>query len=485
MTEADDFCEPSGKISLIREITPAPKSEIGLFSSIYSYIALSSETANQRIPTQEEQEYIKIAKLCIKECCLEQLIIDSKFLQSEALYGLIQGLIATSKGPDGHKSLGMSYNEDASVFFFELLIKVVIQNRDRITALWSYARDHLYMLIMSASSCDYPYLLTRAVTGLLRLASCLMRNEEMAPMILDSLRMLLLLKPTLLFRISKHISTGLFELLKTSAQNIHTESDWDVIFTLLECVGAGAIPPKIGDDQNWERGAKSDGALSSEEDNCVSDRGYTSDSELSKNSTKPSPDTPKQTSSEENWAIINKDQIPPTSEIKNSNIVNAELNVRLLPHSPDALVKCWECLAFIVRDVAHITPYNFQSCIRCIRTFVEATLHGSIRKKFKGLNKDARRKKANLRKRENDINSKKVNKCDDSDSDDLPEGYQFIAIQLLDLMHTLHTRTAHIFRWWAEEGADPPVMSLWAHGWKPLLQGIARLCCDNRIEVSF
>lgn len=464
---------------MVREITPAPKSDIGLFSSIYSYIALSSETANQRIPTAEEQEYIKIAKACIKECCLEQLIIDSKFLQSEALYGLIQGLIASSKGPDGHKSLGMSYNEDASVFFFEFFIKVFIQNRDRITTLWSYARDHLYMLIMSASSCDYPYLLTRAVTGLLRLASCLMRNEEMAPMILDSLRMLLLLKPTLLFRISKHISTGLFELLKTSAQNIHTESDWDVIFTLLECVGAGAIPPKIGEDHNWERGAKSDGALSSEEDNCVSDRGYTSDSELSRSSTKLSPDSPKQG---HHWTLINKDQIS-TSEVINTNI-KAELDVRLLPHSPDALVKCWECLAFIVRDVAHITPYNFQSCIRCIRTFVEATLHGSIRKKFKTINKETRRKKNNLRKRENFVNNKKASVCDDSDSDDLPEGYQFIAIQLLDLMHTLHTRTAHIFRWWAEEGADPPVMSLWAHGWKPLLQGIARLCCDNRVEVS-
>lgn len=28
-----------------------------------------------------------------------------------------------------------------------------------------------------------------------------------------------------------------------SAQNIHTEGDWDIVFTLLECVGAGAIPP--------------------------------------------------------------------------------------------------------------------------------------------------------------------------------------------------------------------------------------------------
>lgn len=28
-----------------------------------------------------------------------------------------------------------------------------------------------------------------------------------------------------------------------SAQNIHTEGDWDIVFTLLECVGAGAVPP--------------------------------------------------------------------------------------------------------------------------------------------------------------------------------------------------------------------------------------------------
>lgn len=56
--------------------------------------------------------------------------------------------------------------------------------------------------------------------------------------------------------------------------------------------------------------------------------------------------------------------------------------------------------------------------------------------------------------------------------------------QLLDLMHTLHTRTAQIFRWWAEEGGDVAQgVSLWTQGWCPLLQGIARLCCDTRRQV--
>lgn len=40
--------------------------------------------------------------------------------------------------------------------------------------------------------------------------------------------------------IDDHLFT--IEIFDFSAQNIHTESDWDIIFTLLECVGAGAIP---------------------------------------------------------------------------------------------------------------------------------------------------------------------------------------------------------------------------------------------------
>jgi hypothetical protein len=46
----------------------------------------------------------------------------------------------------------------------------------------------------------------------------------------------------------------------------------------------------------------------------------------------------------------------------------------LQAHDTHALVKCVESLAFVVRDVAHITPYNFENCVRCIRTFVEASI---------------------------------------------------------------------------------------------------------------
>lgn len=42
---------------------------------------------------------------------------------------MFQALIHASYGPEGHFSLGTSYNEDTAVFFLELILKVVIQNR--------------------------------------------------------------------------------------------------------------------------------------------------------------------------------------------------------------------------------------------------------------------------------------------------------------------------------------------------------------------
>ncbi|GFG39058.1 hypothetical protein Cfor_02589 [Coptotermes formosanus] len=390
MVEAEDFIEPSGKISLMREETPLQKTETGLLSSLYSYIALSSDPSAQKVPSPEDQEYIQRAHACIKECHLEHLINESKFLRLDSLQELVKS----------HISSGMSYDEDAVVFFLELLLKVVIQNRDRVNTIWQGVRDHIYSLLMGAAACDHHFLLERSVVGLLRLAIHLMRREDMSP-VLQSLRMLLLLKSATLFRVSRQVAYGLYELLKTSAANIHSDTDWSIIFTLLECVGAGAHPPKVVGDNSKDR-------------------------------------------SNQGFRIIRLFvlQVGREGDIQPLTIRPLPVNQfsivherELLPHDPYGLVKCCESLAFLIRDVAHITPYNFENCVHCIRTFVEASLNGS--------------------------------KCQ----------------ILLDLMHTLHTRTAQIFRWWAEENGETDFTSLWAQGWCPLLQGIARLCCDSRRQV--
>ncbi|XP_041788554.1 Golgi-specific brefeldin A-resistance guanine nucleotide exchange factor 1 [Anopheles merus] len=514
LMEAEDFCETSGKVTLLREPNPLPKTEAGLFSSLYSYLA----NDGQRQPSYEEQEVIKLSRKCVRDCQIEQIVNESKFLQLESLEELIGCLLAMIVPPEAHKSTAPAYGECTVVFLLELLVKVLIQNRDRLLPVWGRVQDKLYTLLVGASAHEYTYLLQRTTVALLKLAIYLMRNEEICSTILQSLRMLLALRPAVILAISKPISIGMYELLKTSAQNIHTEADWVIVFTVLECVGAGAVPPECHAVEQVAAvsGAKSDGALSSEEDSGLPDRGYISDSELSSTATMPLVKTaaptpppaplPSSPSAGDAWIMVNKDAIDlvsggsgghsPGTPVRHS----IQYHCKLLEHSPFALVKCWESLAFIVRNVAHITPYNFESCVRCIRTFVEASMgqthqhHQQQRdyqatKKKPGSGKDRQRKLRDGASHQgaglsSSSSSSLAMDSSDSESEELPERYQSISIQLLDLMHTLHTRTAQIFRWWAEEGgAVPQCSSLWSQGWCPLLQGIARLATDQRRQV--
>ncbi|XP_054736737.1 Golgi-specific brefeldin A-resistance guanine nucleotide exchange factor 1 [Anastrepha obliqua] len=534
LIEVEDFCEESGKTQLKLE-KPSQKQEAGLFSSLYSY--LSSE--GQREPTYEEQEFIKMGKKCIKECQLDQMIQESKFVQLESLQELLRNILTLIKPPTAHKfEEGVLYTEDVVVFWMELLVKIVIQNRDRMVHLWPDVRDRIYLLLIGATTYDYEYLLNRSTVAILKLAIYLMRNEELCPIVLQSLKMLLTLKSPVILRISRQISTGVYELLKTSAQNIHSEQDWQIIFTILECVGAGAVPPEIVDTflpqlpLELTGGANSEGTLSSEEDSGLPDRGYISDTETSvksqqqaqqqkqqqqthSNMNSPYPSSP----TAENWILVNKDsdlstqsrpQSPPAAATMPASMSAAKpspliYNCKLGEHSPIALLKCWDSLAFIVRNVAHITPYNFESCVRCIRTFVECCRDGGIaqRRKFEAelasksttvaANVAAQRRRAAGKRTERDGQRKASAGGDyygqdqrggDAKEEDLRQRYETLSIQLIDLMYTLYTRTAQIFRWWAEEEcAVPQCSALWAQGWCPLLQGIARLAMDRRREV--
>lgn len=475
--EIEDFCEQGGKVQLQYEAIPTPKTEASLLSSLYLY--LSSES--QRQPSYEEQEIIKMSRKCIKDCQIDQIIVESKFLHPDSLAEVISYLQSLIKAPTSHKSVGIVYEENLVIFHMELLTKILIQNRDRVLPFWPKCSEQLHQLIINAASCGYENLLKRSTVALFKLAIYLMRNEELASTILQSMKIFLRLKSKILNFIAVPVSIGMFELLKTSAQNIHTECDWSIVFNILECVGAGAISPEACDAA--PSGTKSDGALSSEEETEVSDRGYTSDSEILVNKNSSPAMTPP---GDSNWIIVDKDAgEDPHSKSVAQVMASIVYPCKLMQHSPVALVKCWDSLAFVVRNVAHITPYNFEICVKCIRTFVEASMtYGRARRMSRDKLNAAGGKRNQQKKPKNSERDDRSESAGDKAAPELPERYETIAIQLLDLMHTLHTRTAQIFRWWAEEGGSvPQCTALWSQGWCPLLQGIARISTDHRRQV--
>ncbi|XP_060728414.1 Golgi-specific brefeldin A-resistance guanine nucleotide exchange factor 1 isoform X2 [Tachysurus vachellii] len=508
MVEVEDFVEPNGKISLQREETPSNRGESAVLSFV-NWLTLSggAEQSGQRGPSTENQEAKQAALLCIRHCDPEKLITESKFLQLESLQELMKALISVT--PDEE-----NYDEEDAAFCLEMLLRIVLENRDRVTCVWQTVRARLYHLCVHANeSC---FLVERAVVGLLRLAIRLLRREDISSQVLLSLRLLLMMKPHVLSRVSREVAYGLHELLKTNAANIHCTEDWYTLFTLLECIGAGVKPPAAlqitSSSPDSDTGAQSDSEVSSYHQSEVTlDRGYTSDSEVYTEHSKPR--MPRSaTEVEVGWLVVGKDDLEssralhvPDSKAQTPliNQYSLTLGQDMGLHDTKSLIKCVESLSFIVRDAAHVTPENFELCVKAIRVFVEASLNGGYRthEKKKSHKYDSKASRLRRKPREKEgmsLRAKPTSQrpsrsySDDEEDEGVPASYHTVSLQLLDLMHTLHTRAASIYSSWAEEQRhleasgkkiEADSQTLWSSCWCPLLQGMAWLCCDARRQV--
>ncbi|XP_047493913.1 Golgi-specific brefeldin A-resistance guanine nucleotide exchange factor 1-like isoform X2 [Penaeus chinensis] len=524
LVESEDFVETSGHISLLRE-TPVtvPRVESGLFSSIYSYIALGDAGA-ARGTNPEDVELSQRARNCIAECHPERLITESAFLRCDSLNELLKAMMGagdastlgdTGVTPGGSMLEGGSpggLDEHSQAFLLELVVQVLVANKDRAVGVWPGVRNHIYSLLMGAAAADRQFLLERCVVAMLRLAKVLLRRPNLANPILQSLRMLLLLRPNVLLRVSLQVVCGLREVLSVNTDNIHDSNDWTVLFNLLECAGAGAKPPPM---------------VNSDPSDVVSDTGSMSESEVGSSSgvdsghytegesgevapgspvaeppegVKPSqrsraasPDPLHNTGG---WILVGREgEIEPVAvravAVNEWDIVHQR---ELGEHRPEALVQAVDTVAFLVRD-RRVTHASLPSAVQACRTFVEATLNGGkIEKRAtnkEGVRSPSRRKtpgrrkdeKGSARRPKSPTSGSSAYDADESDSDDVPVTYQQVSEKLLDLMDTLHTASSQIVELGEQPKLQGSPVALWAQALCPLLQGIARYCCDSRTMI--
>ncbi|CAF3532835.1 unnamed protein product [Rotaria sp. Silwood1] len=503
LVEVEDFLDPTGRTTLIKEQTAQiQKSDVGLFSSLAFLLGgggpTDSTLSSGKQVTFEEQEAIKIATACIEECHLEQLLQETKFLIIDSLNEFLKALIYGCQiSPDSQK-----FDQDAAVFCLELLVKVILQNRDRVTLFWSTVRHQFYLILVNAN--EKSFLVERTCVGLLRIAARLLRREELASEILASLRILLLMKPHVIHSLSSEIAFGLHELLRTNAANIHKSDDWFTLFSLLEVVGAAAHPPPvlqpiIQNPLNDKHIHSSRSTTNIESDNeysdCITtntiDKGYTSDTEVYPRS---------------DYIVVSHDDLE-TIRTQQSilNQYKIDLNEKLSRHDRRALIKSCETLSFLIRDSTHVTEENFEYCIHCIRTFIEATVTQQTYKqksKIIIINKNLKQYRKTISSNSlsnenlNDLTNNQLGQTqfisrqskldydDEDDQESIKQEYQSLALQLLDLMHTLHTRASQIYKHTTLQQTEQTTSSiLWYKCWCPILQGIARLCCDPRRPV--
>ena len=382
---------------------------------------------------------------------------------------LLKALIYACQSP--HDAPGV--DQDAAVFCLELLVRIVQQNRDRVTSFWPTVRNQFYSILINAN--EKSFFIERTCIGLLRIAARLLRREELASEVLTSLRMLLLMKPHVLHALSSEIAYGLHELLRTDAANIQKSEDWFILFSLLEVVGAGIHPSPVFQSPtstHHKHLHQSHSAINAESDSecsdCVTtsttDKGYTSDSEIYRRS---------------EYIVVSHNDLEP---IRNSNAVRYDRR---------ALTKCCEILSFLIRDLAYVTQENFEYSIHCIRIFIEATIkeQNEKQKSALSLSPTNSRNVKQIRKATstNSINevyeqqtNQPVKQSPRSEYNDKLE-YETMALQLLDLMHLLHIRASQIYK---QIPVDQTASSvLWYKCWCPILQGLI-LVLINHFEIS-
>ncbi|KAK0399122.1 hypothetical protein QR680_002906 [Steinernema hermaphroditum] len=124
------------------------------------------------------------------------------------------------------------------------MISVAVDNKDRLTVIWPVVERHLQWLMKDFG--QNPLIVERVVVGLLRLTGRVLyhlndKDEDgIADNALQSLSMLLSLKPPSWFMFSRRIAYGLHDLLQAKAANVHQSKHWPLIFALMDAAGAAA-----------------------------------------------------------------------------------------------------------------------------------------------------------------------------------------------------------------------------------------------------
>lgn len=212
---------------------------IGRFSQL---LYLESEELEVQ-PTEEQLAAHQRITSAIEACRIDSIISESKFLQAESLLQLAKALILVA---GRSQKVGSSFEDEATaVFCLDLLIAVVLHNRDRILLLWHGVYEHMSNIVQTAA---LPCLLVeKAVFGLLRICQRLLPyKEELGEELLRSLQVILKLDARVADTMCERITQEVKQLVKANARHIKSAMSWRTVSSLLSITARHLEASEVG-----------------------------------------------------------------------------------------------------------------------------------------------------------------------------------------------------------------------------------------------
>lgn len=484
--EIEDFALESKKINFHRnkQVKNAKQmnesaNQSTFLSSFYSYFASNSindeleDSANQnlerKISNGTSSESNANSALNCNEYCQALLLIieESKFLHIDSLIELIRALINVQLSDD--------FDDDIEIFKLEIVVKIILMNRDRLSIFW----DHIYKFLLKLMKyCPQrEYLTERIISTIFRLA---IRFTSRPDSLNDQIflliyQMLLTFEPHMLQR--KITAQALHSFVSHCNSFFAKPNEWILIFNFILAVAIGYYPSS--------RRVQEDG------------RGYTSDSEVILANSPKAHFSTSVSSNELNKLSTN------LSFTKNISEEVFTINYSYRIYDVEAYEKCADIMVLIIREYLpnHSKTIQFkndaddggdsslalnrfeipQMAVSVLCKFVEASI--KIQMNPNRSPKDSLFVSSNEQQRLNNNKSRftritnVILSSSESESEDEPheEHHSFhtkispvtenVALKLLDLMHYFHLNAPLT----VGEPANSEI--LWNSIWCPLLQG--------------
>ncbi|KAI8832005.1 hypothetical protein BC829DRAFT_449182 [Chytridium lagenaria] len=251
---ADDFVQ--------RSITNASRRETGLFSTLSHFLSLSSSSSNEEVeeyePTAEELDAERFTVECITSCRIEELFADSRFMEEDALRFLMATLFQAFTGTShsravvGHTVIpprtssdpnpreGVKYSA-AAVFYMELVIRIALQNRDRMEVVWPLAMEYVGTVLGGAFG-ETGGAVGEGGGGVDEVDY----SDNMVSKVFESLDLLRTLPPEAFNIVAEQVMAGLLSLLKLDQTIITQHSQWTTVIHLLSATSIHPEAMKSG-----------------------------------------------------------------------------------------------------------------------------------------------------------------------------------------------------------------------------------------------
>ncbi|KAI8799312.1 hypothetical protein BJ742DRAFT_884663 [Cladochytrium replicatum] len=267
MLQAEDFVKqiisiprvPSERQSLKpKQQQPVqPRKDAGLLSTISQFLSLGGgpfapdvDEEDDIPPTAEELDCERHTLDCVRACRVEDVFVDSRFLQESSLIELLQTIsdaaiqnveagkhgaatapVAGSAQPVEGQQTQMKYNA-ASAFLLEIMVNIAVQNRDRIQVVWPQIRQFISGIFSNAQTTHH-LLVDRAIVGLIRLISRIAHKDEVIVDIFSLFEGIPRLPQDTFSNVAEQLMAGILVLAKDDLSVLILNGRWRTIFGLV------------------------------------------------------------------------------------------------------------------------------------------------------------------------------------------------------------------------------------------------------------